>query len=130
MDQDQYKKIQKPKRVQERRRLYLREKSHNKRVKWLPEGVDYKPSNRRSKNLDQGADEITDNDNEYNGWYVYYTELCEQWHESDRREKKQAAADKFEAEIMRKRQLARRYEVAQARYAELNGISDDDCVIC
>jgi len=123
MDQDQYRKTQKPKRLNSSRRRYLKEKARKKREKWLPEGVDYKPSNRRSKNVDQGANEITDNDS--NGYIGLYEYLCEQWHESDRRDKKQAAADKFEAEIMRQRELHRRYEIAQARLAEFSYPYDD-----
>jgi hypothetical protein len=123
MDQDQYRKTQKPKRLNSSRRRYLKEKARKKREKWLPEGVDYKPSNRRSKNVDQGANEITDNDN--NGLYDNYTELCEQWHESDRRDKKQAAADKFKEEKERELELHRKYEVAQARLAEFSYPYDD-----
>jgi hypothetical protein len=125
MDQDKYCKSRRLKRVQERKRQYLKEKARKKREKWLPEGVDYKPSYRKPKNGFQGPDENIDNDNDYNGCDANYNYLCQQWHDFDRMKKKQVAAEKFEEDIARRLELTRRYEVAQARYSEFNTPSDE-----
>jgi len=110
MNPDQYTKTQKPKRSIESRRRYLKEKNQKKRTKWLPEGVSYKPTNRKTKNIENNDDIIDELDDDHMDYYSY---LCKQWHTADRINKRQAILDKAEAEKYRQLRLIQRYERAQ-----------------